>query len=293
MAFDFIDTGNNHKGLRIDLIYFLVQLGKFPVGDDGHNHRLIHMEISGLSVKQGGATVELLDDHLVDLFMLFADDFDLGLGVSGQKYLVKDNGVDQDEQNTVDDLLLVGEEHLEYQDRKVKYIEHHGHWKTEFLVQDQWRNIHTSGRGAGPDDDADGKSDHQSAGDCGEHPVVCNLAKLRDIFKYTEDDRVEETADERGQSEHLSQNDGPKKEHDGIEAKDKSGNRNIKIMFKRDSKTCRSPGDQIVWKNKDGNSKGIDGVAGQNSKNVPSFFRYTLIHTYQSFLCSDRNKYTG
>ena len=118
------------------------------------------MEISGLSVKQGGATVELLDDHLVDLFMLFADDFDLGLGVSGQKYLVKDNGVDQDEQNTVDDLLLVGEEHLEYQDRKVKYIEHHGHWKTEFLVQDQWRNIHTSGRGAGPDDDADGKPAH-------------------------------------------------------------------------------------------------------------------------------------
>lgn len=43
MAFDFIDTGNNHKGFRIDLIYFLVQLGKFPVGDDGHNHRLIHM----------------------------------------------------------------------------------------------------------------------------------------------------------------------------------------------------------------------------------------------------------
>ena len=51
-------------------------------------------------------------------------------------------------------------------------------------------------------------------------------------------------------------------------------------MFKRDSKTCRSPGDQIVWKNKDGNSKGIDGVAGQNSKNVPSFLdTLSFIHT--------------
>ena len=106
------------------------------------------------------------------------------------------------------------------------------------------------------------------------------LAKLRDIFKYTEDDRVEETADERGQSEHLSQNDGPKKEHDGIEAKDKSGNRNIKIMFKRDSKTCRSPGDQIVWKNKDGNSKGIDALPAKIVRMFQAFLdTLSFIHT--------------
>ena len=93
MAFDFIDTGNNHKGFRIDLIYFLVQLGKFPVGDDGHNHRLIQhgrYPVSSGKPRMGDRRSELLGRSLVDLFMLFADDFDLGLGVSGQKHLVKD-----------------------------------------------------------------------------------------------------------------------------------------------------------------------------------------------------------
>src|SRR5699024_12753357 len=90
---------------------------------------------------------------------------------------------------SVDDLLCVGEEHQENQDRKVKEIEHDRHRKPELFIQDKRWNIHSSRGGSCPDHDSDGKSDHQSAADGCEHPVAGDISKLRNSFKYAEKDR--------------------------------------------------------------------------------------------------------
>ena len=261
VSFDFVDTGDNHEGFRINFIDFLIELCQLTVGDDSHNYRLIGVKISGFPVQDSGAPVQLLDDHLIDLFVLFAYDLDLSLNVSGEEYFVQDDGVDQDKEDSVDDLLFVGEEHLENQDRKVKEIEHDRHRKPELFIQDKRWNIHSSRGGSCPDHDSDGKSDHQSAADGCEHPVAGDISKLRNSFKYTENDRVKETADQCCQCEHFSKDNCSKHEHNGVETEDEHGNGDIKIMLKRNSKTSRSPGDQVIWKNKDDNTERIDGVA--------------------------------
>lgn len=284
MSFNFVDAGNNHEGLRINFIDFLIQLCQFPVGNDGHDDRLICMQISGFAMQDSRAAVQLLDDHLIDLFVLFAYDLDLSLDVSGEEYFVQNDGVDQNKENSVDDLLFVGEEHLENQDREVKEIEHDRHRETELFIQYKRRNIHSSGGCTCPDHDSDGKSDHESAADGCKHPVACDICKLRNLFKYTENDRVKETADQCCQCKHFSKDNCSKHKHNGVKTEDEHGNRDIKVMFKSNSKTSRSPGDQVIWKNEDDNTERIDGIADQDCNNIQYFFGNTLIHTCQSFL---------
>src|SRR5699024_4754212 len=96
VSFDFVDTGDNHEGFRINFIDFLIELCQLTVGDDSHNYRLIGVKIAGFPVQDSGAPVQLLDDHLIDLFVLFAYDLDLSLNVSGEEYFVQDDGVDHD-----------------------------------------------------------------------------------------------------------------------------------------------------------------------------------------------------
>lgn len=219
------------------------------------------MKIAGLTVQKRGSTIKFPYDHLIDLVMLFADNLDLSLDMSGQKYFVQYDSIDQDKKNSIDDLLFVGEEHLKDQNSKIKQIQHDRNRKAEFLVQDKRWDIHTTGRCTGPDDNPNGKSDHETTADGGQHLVVCDVGKLRNLFEYAEDNRVKETADQCRQCKHLSKDNCPQHEHYSVEAEDKQGKRNMEIMFKCKSKTCRSPGDQVIWKDEHNNTESIDGVA--------------------------------
>ena len=81
---------------------------------------------------------------MVQLLILSGNDLDLCSGRSHKKHFIQHHRVNQYQKDTIDDLFFIGKYHLEDQNRKIKHIEHNRYRKSEFLIQYQRRDIHTS-----------------------------------------------------------------------------------------------------------------------------------------------------
>ena len=60
--------------------------------------------VAGLGVQHRAAPVQHPQDDAADLVVLFAEDLHLDLGVAQHRHLLQDNGVQQHQQDAVEDL---------------------------------------------------------------------------------------------------------------------------------------------------------------------------------------------
>lgn len=96
------------KSLWINLKNQIIEYRKLAVGNNRHNNRLFGLFQAGHCMDEGGTTVDLLMDHLVDLLIFRADHHNLSLFLAHNQNLIHNNAGQQYDQNTIEHLLSGG-----------------------------------------------------------------------------------------------------------------------------------------------------------------------------------------
>ena len=89
-SFYFVDFACNYKSLWVNLKNQIIEYRKLAVGNNRHNNRLFGLFQAGHCMDEGGTTVDLLMDHLVNLLIFRADHHNLSLFLA-HKMCIRDS----------------------------------------------------------------------------------------------------------------------------------------------------------------------------------------------------------
>lgn len=161
---------------------------------------------------------------------MFADDFHFGLMQADDLNLIQHEGIDENEKNSIENLLVIGEKHLAYEDHEVENIERGGERNPEFFLQNQGRNIHSAGGRTDPDDNADSCADHQTRKNRAQKHIICDMGQNRESLPEFQRQRIDKGAQQRGEGKAFSEDKDAQEEHGEVEQEDKQGKGNGQIM---------------------------------------------------------------
>ena len=100
------------EGIGIHLVNHLLRAVQLPGGDDAGKHIGFNAQVTGLSVQQGDASVDVCQNGILHLLGMFGDDFQFGFGGAQCQQLVQRHGVYDNQNDAVEAGVLIGEEHL-------------------------------------------------------------------------------------------------------------------------------------------------------------------------------------
>ena len=73
-------------------------------------------------MQKGDAAINVMQNHVANFLMFVADDFDFHLVFAQHQHFVQHNGVDQYQDNAVQNIFGRAEQDLEQQDNKVETV---------------------------------------------------------------------------------------------------------------------------------------------------------------------------
>ena len=274
-AVHLIHRVDDDEGLGVHLLHQMVQLGQLPVGDDGEHHVPLVAGVAGLGVQQGAAPVQYLQNQLANLVALFAEDLHLDLGVAHQHHLVQHDGVEQHQQDAVEDLLPVfGEEHLPDEDGKVQPVHDHRDGHTPELVGHNGRNVHTAAGSARADHQADGRADHHTGEHGGQHGVAGHVANAGNPAEQLQEDGVAEGGHRRVEGKPAAHDRRAQNEHNHVGDHHEGGDGDAQPVLADQGQAGGTAGNQPAGEHEHVHRQGIKGVARQHQQQVPQPARH-------------------
>ena len=268
-AVDLVHRVDDNEGLGINLLHQMVQLCQLPVGDHGEHHVPFIAGVAGLGVEQGAATVQHFQDQLADLVALFTEDLYLNLGVAHQHHLVQHDGVEQHQQDAVEDLLPVfREEHLPDENGEVQPVHDHRDGHAPELVGHDGGNVHTAAGSACADHKTNGRADHHTGEYGGQHGVTGHVSDAGNPAEQFQKDGVAEGGNRCVEGEPSAHDSCAQNEHNHVGDHYKGGDGNAQPVLADQGKAGGAAGNQPAGQNEHVHRKGIKGVACQHQQQV-------------------------
>lgn len=267
-AGDAAHLAQHDEGVGIHFVNHFLCAVQFPGRDDAGKHIGFDAQVTGLSVQQGDAPVDVFQNGILHLFGMLGDDFQFGFGGAQCQQLVQRHGVHDDQNDAVEAGVLVGEEHLADQDDKIKYVQADGYGNPEEFLQDQRRNIHAAGAGPQPDDHRQRNADAQAAEEGAEEQILCQNEAAHGPLQDAQEQGVENGAHQGGESEFFSQDEGAQQEHGHVEDAHKDGNVHAGEVVHDQTDTGGAAGNQTGGKDKEHDAHRIDEVAEDDNQHI-------------------------
>ena len=155
---------------------------------------------------------------------------------------------------------------LYQKNQKIKSVHASGDRDSEKLLKYKGRNVHTSGGGAGTQDDAQGDSDSKA----GEYRAQENVFRQNQVSEKAlaqlQGRGIEEGAGERGGGEGLAEDAEAHGQHENVKDKDKAGYRYAGPMVYGQGNAGGAAGYQIGGKKKQLNGQGIEKISQNNGR---------------------------
>ena len=220
--------------------------------------------MASLDQEQRRSPVHPVLDRLADDLALLADDLDLHLVLSDHQHLIQHHGVEKNQQNSVQDLLLACKHHLGQQDQAVEHRHRHGDRKAEFLIENQRRYIHASGRCPRTDHHADSRANQEPGKDGRQHRIPGDGRGTKQSFKNTEYERIVKGTDNCRKCKCFAKNRRTRHKHHHIKNADERRDGNPELILGHQCKPRRPAGDEAVWKDKEGHGQGVERISRQH-----------------------------
>ena len=267
-AGDAAHLAQHDEGIGIHLVNHLLRAVQLSRRDDAGKHIGFNAQVTGLSVQQGDAPVDVCQNGILHLLGVFGDDFQFGFGGAQRQQFVQGHGVHDNQNDAVEAGVLVGEEHLANQDDKIKYVQADGYGNPEEFLQDQRRNIHAAGAGPQPDDHRQGNADAQAAEEGAEEQILCQNEAAHGPLQDAQEQGVENGAHQCGEGEFLSQDESAQQEHGHIEDAHEDGNIHAGEVVHDQTDTGGAAGNQTGWKDKENDAHGVDEVSEDDNQYI-------------------------
>lgn len=294
-AFYLVDLVSNDESTGVDAQYQIVECGKLTVGDDSENHFLVLLFQTGCCMNQCRTAVDFAVDGFIDFLKFRADNHNLCLVLSHNQDLVHHQAGQENDQNTVQNLLAGGVERLEQQKNGISYIQHNRDRKAKHLVQDDGRNVQTAGRTADLNDHTDAHTNHQACVDGSEELVAGQGGDKRDFSKEGEEERVQDCAHDDGSGKLFSHDHCTQNEENQVGGQYADINGKSEEVLQNQTDTGYPAGNQSVWHYEPRRTQRKNCVAYQDKqKHFNLFFHihttFLLIHIGRSRIRSDSHK---
>ena len=246
----------------------MVQLCQLPVGHHRQQHVPLGLGVAGLGVQHRAAPVQHPQDDAADLVVLFAEDLHLDLGVAHHRHLFQNDGVEQHQQDAVEDLLLVGKDHLADEDEKIQQVHHRAHRQAEVFVQHDGRDVHAAAGGPRADHQPDGHADEHAGEDGAQHGVTGEAVDARDAGEQVQEQRIAEGGQRCVEGEPPAHGHRAHHEHDDVGHQHEPGHRHVQPVAGGQRQTRCAAGDEPAGQHEHVHRQGVQRVAQQHQQNV-------------------------
>ena len=145
------------------------------MGNDREEHVAVLLQIAGLAVEHRHAAADLVEDHIADLEVVFADDLDLRSPHADRGNFADDHRSDERDHHAVKNVCdrhVRPRRKLQQDDKPVDTPQRNGNGRSEIFMQNERRNVGAARRSAHAHDNADPQTEEDPAEDTGEHGIV-------------------------------------------------------------------------------------------------------------------------
>lgn len=224
------------------------------------------MFITRFRMKKSYAAVDLSKNRIGNFVGSSCDDFDFGSGFAHDEGFIKEESINESEDDSVKNRIHGFEHRKENNNNEIHGIKSCRNRNMKKLVKDQRRNIHSAGGSAGTYYKTKSNSDSDSSKNGAEKHVIGKGVITENPVTDFKEQRIADGTENCGHGECFSEHKVSEAKHSKVENENKGGNRDMeKILNNKRNTGCSAKGNS-GRKNKKLDAQRINDVSENYAK---------------------------